>query len=64
MKQKKLNLCKMLLVSIKKYNFGFRKITKVDKTMSYYVLDYLLEDISEKVQAGLNDLLEKFPFYQ
>jgi|TARA_B100001971_G_scaffold88683_1_gene81913 hypothetical protein len=31
--------------------------------MSYYVLDYLLEDIAEKVQAGLNDLPERLPYY-
>ena len=35
----------------------------VDKTTSYYVLDYLLEDVAEKVQAGLNDLPEKLPYY-
>ena len=35
----------------------------VDKTTSYYVLDYLLEDVAEKVQEGLNDLPEKLPYY-
>ena len=35
----------------------------VHKTTSYYVLDYLLEDVAEKVQAGLNDLPEKLPYY-
>jgi hypothetical protein len=27
-------------------------------------LDYLLEDVAEKVQAGLNDLPERLPYYQ
>jgi hypothetical protein len=35
----------------------------VDKTTSYYVLNYLLEDIAEKVQEGLNDLPERLPYY-
>ena len=35
----------------------------VDKTRSYYVLDYLLEDVAEKVQEGLNELPEQLPYY-
>ena len=35
----------------------------VDKTTSYYVLDYLLEDVAEKVQEGLNELPEQLPYY-
>lgn len=29
----------------------------------YYILDYLLEDVAEKVQEGLNELPEKLPYY-
>ena len=32
-------------------------------TRMYYVLDYLLEDVAEKVQAGLNDLPKRLPYY-
>ena len=39
-------------------------VGEVTYTGMYYILDYLLEDVAEKVQAGLNDLPKKFPFYQ
>jgi len=47
------------------YQFFFSNniVGKQQDTSMYYVLDYLLEDIAEKVQAGLNDLPERLPYY-
>ena len=44
--------------------FVYNNIVGEDQdTSMYYVLDYLLEDVAEKVQAGLNDLPERLPYY-
>ena len=44
--------------------FVYNNIVGEDQdTSMYYVLDYLLEDVAEKVQAGLNDLPELLPYY-
>ena len=38
-------------------------VGEVTYTGMYYILDYLLEDVAEKVQAGLNDLPKRLPYY-
>ena len=38
-------------------------VGEVTYTGMYYILDYLLEDVAEKVQEGLNELPEKLPYY-
>ena len=44
--------------------FVYNNIVGEDQdTSMYYVLDYLLEDVEEKVQEGLNDLPKRLPYY-
>ena len=38
-------------------------VGEVTYTGMYYILDYLLEDVAKKVQAGLNDLPKRLPYY-
>ena len=38
-------------------------VGEVTYTGMYYILDYLLEDVAEKLQAGLNDLPKRLPYY-
>jgi len=38
-------------------------VGELKDTRMYYILDYLLEDVAEKVQEGLNELPEKLPYY-
>ena len=47
------------------YHWFFLKnvVGELEDSRMYYVLDYLLEDVAEKVQAGLNDLPELLPYY-
>ena len=47
------------------YQFFFSNniVGKQQDTSMYYFLDYLLEDVAEKVQEGLNELPEQLPYY-